>query len=112
MTGIFLKNNPPDTCHTGKIVVYPYEEMSARRSPGGTGGRQHEQKEEEAVMMNDKPEELLDEALDFDDLDSVSGGAGSNNYVEADGTVSGVGESGIILVNVGGQTVNAYLSGN
>lgn len=62
-------------------------------------------------MMNDKPEELLDEALDFDDLDSVSGGAGSNNYVEADGTVSGVGESGIILVNVGGQTVNAYLSG-
>ena len=32
------EKNLPDTCYAGKIVVYPYEDMSPPHSPGGTGG--------------------------------------------------------------------------
>ena len=59
--------------------------------------------------MNDRNEELLKNELDLDALECVSGGAGSDGG--SDGTVTACLGNGVYSVNVGGQTVNAHMSG-
>ena len=59
--------------------------------------------------MNDKPENLLKNELDLDELADVSGGAGSDGG--SDGTVTAALGNGVYSVNIGGQTVNAHMSG-
>ena len=59
--------------------------------------------------MNDKPENPLMNELDLDALECVSGGAGSDGG--SDGTVTACLGNGVYSVNVGGQTVNAHMSG-
>ena len=59
--------------------------------------------------MNDRNEELLKNELDLDALECVTGGAGSNGG--SDGTVTASLGNGVYSVNVGGQTVNAHMSG-
>ena len=62
--------------------------------------------------MNDRPENLLKNELDLDALECVTGGAGSNGEgVFGDGTVTASLGNGVYSVNVGGQTVNAHMSG-
>ena len=62
--------------------------------------------------MNDRNEELLKNELDLDALECVTGGAGSNGGgVCGDGTVTEALGNGVYRVNVGGQTVNAHMSG-
>ena len=62
--------------------------------------------------MNDRNEELLKNELDLDALECVSGGAGSDSEgVCRDGTVTAVLGNGMYSVNIGGQTVNAHMSG-
>ena len=62
--------------------------------------------------MNDRPENQLKNELDLDALECVSGGAGSNGGgVCGDGTVTEALGNGVYRVNVGGQTVNAHMSG-
>ncbi len=63
-------------------------------------------------MLKNKPEELLDEALDLDELDSAAGGAGANKDATiADGTVVAALGNGMFRVDIGGQTVEAQISG-
>ena len=63
-------------------------------------------------MLKDKPEELLDEALDVDELDSAAGGAGSNSEVTAvEGTVIAALPNAMFSVDVGGQTITVHVSG-
>ena len=63
-------------------------------------------------MMNDKSDELFAQALDLDDLENVSGGAGSGSgTAEADGRVTGNQGNGVYTVDIGGRTVRAQLSG-
>ena len=59
--------------------------------------------------MNDRPENQLKNELDLDALECVTGGAGSDGG--SDGTVTGSLGNGVYSVNVGGQTVNAHMSG-
>ena len=59
--------------------------------------------------MNDKPEDLLKNELDPDELANATGGAGPNDG--SDGTVTAFLGNGMYSVNVGGQTVNAHMSG-
>ena len=59
--------------------------------------------------MNDRNEELLKNELDLDALECVTGGAGSDGG--SDGTVTACLGNGVYSVNVGGQTVNAHMSG-
>ena len=59
--------------------------------------------------MNDRPENQLKNELDLDALECVSGGAGSDGG--SDGTVTACLGNGVYSVNVGGQTVNAHMSG-
>ena len=62
--------------------------------------------------MNDKPENLLKNELDLDALECVTGGAGSDGGgVCGDGTVTEFLGNGVYRVNVGGQMVNAHMSG-
>ena len=62
--------------------------------------------------MNDRPENQLKNELDLDALECVSGGAGSNGGgVCGDGTVTACLGNSVYSVNVGGQTVNAHMSG-
>ena len=59
--------------------------------------------------MNDRNEELLKNELDLAALECVSGGAGSDGG--SDGTVTAFLGNGVYSVDVGGQTVNAHMSG-
>ena len=59
--------------------------------------------------MNDRSEKPLMNELDLDALECVSGGAGSDGG--SDGTVTACLGNGVYSVNVGGQTVNAHMSG-
>ena len=59
--------------------------------------------------MNDRPENQLKNELDLDALECVTGGAGSDGG--SDGTVTASLGNGVYSVNVGGQTVNAHMSG-
>ena len=59
--------------------------------------------------MNDRPENQLKNELDLDALECVTGGAGSDGG--SDGTVTACLGNGVYSVNVGGQTVNAHMSG-
>ena len=62
--------------------------------------------------MNDRPENQLKNELDLDALANVTGGTGSNGEgVFGDGTVTAFVGNGVYSVNVGGQTVNAHMSG-
>ena len=62
--------------------------------------------------MNDRPENLLKVELDLDTLECVTGGAGSSGGgICGDGTVTAALGNGVYSVNVGGQTVNAHMSG-
>ena len=62
--------------------------------------------------MNDRPEKPLMNELDLDALECVSGGAGSDGGgVCGDGRVTACLGNGVYSVNVGGQTVNAHMSG-
>ena len=60
-------------------------------------------------MLEDKGHEMQELGLDI--LAQVSGGAGSNSAVEAEGTVIAALPNAMFQVNVGGQTVTACLSG-
>ena len=59
--------------------------------------------------MNDRPKNLQMEELDLDALECVTGGTESNGG--SDGTVTASLGNGVYSVNVGGQTVNAHMSG-
>lgn len=60
--------------------------------------------------MNEKPEELMDEALDLDEIDSATGG-GSGGGATSDGTVVAALPNAMFNVDIGGQTVTAHVSG-
>ena len=62
-------------------------------------------------MLNESPEELMDEALDLDELDSATGGAGKGGGSTSDGTVTAALPNAMFSVDIGGQTVTAHLSG-
>ena len=64
-------------------------------------------------MLKDLPEELLENTLDDDALDSVAGGAGGKKEtVEAEGTVVAVLPNAMFQVDIGGgQIVTANISG-
>ena len=49
--------------------------------------------------------------LNLDDMENVSGGAGANGEVTADGTVVTHSDPAIYQVDVGGQMITASLSG-
>ena len=62
--------------------------------------------------MNDKPENLLKKELNLDEMECVTGGIGpGGGGVSGDGTVTEFLGNGVYSVNVGGQTVNAHMSG-
>ena len=62
--------------------------------------------------MNDRPENQLKNELDLDALECVTGGAGSDGGgVCGDGTVTECLGNSVYRVNVGGQMVNAHMSG-
>ena len=72
--------------------------------------RQHKKKED--TVMNDRNEELLKNELDLDALECVTGGAGSDGGdICGEGIVTGFLGNGVYSVDVGGQTVNAHMSG-
>lgn len=59
-----------------------------------------------------KEQEILNQEMSFDEMDTVAGGAGSNNEnTEVDGTVVAALGNGMFSVDVGGQTVTAHISG-
>ena len=59
-----------------------------------------------------KEQEILSREMSFDEMDTVAGGAGSNDdNTEADGTVAAALGNGMYSVDVGGQTVTAHISG-
>lgn len=63
-------------------------------------------------MLEDRNEELLEEALDIDTLESVAGGAGANpNLAASDGTVVELLYNDRYRVDIDGQTVTARRSG-
>ena len=62
--------------------------------------------------MNDKNEELLDNKLDLDALESAAGGAGSDGEgVCGDGIVTEALGNSMYSVDIGGKTVKAHISG-
>lgn len=63
-------------------------------------------------MLMDRPEGQPDEALNIDELDSATGGDGSNSErTVSDGTVVAALPNAMFSVDVGGQTITAHLSG-
>ena len=61
-------------------------------------------------MLEDKPENLPE--LDLDAMESVTGGAGSNDGITvSDGTVAACLPNAMFSVDIGGQTVTAHISG-
>ena len=63
-------------------------------------------------MLKDKNEELQNAELDLDALECVTGGAGSDGGdICGEGIVTGFLGNGVYSVDVGGQTVNAHMSG-
>ena len=64
---------------------------------------------ENEEMMKDIPENLPEETLDDDALDSVAGGA-NNNRVETEGTVVSTLPNARFQVDIGGQTITANIS--
>ena len=60
-------------------------------------------------MLKDNTGNLLKNELNLDELADVTGGAGSGGG--SDGTVTASLGNGVYSVNVGGQTVNAHMSG-
>ena len=63
-------------------------------------------------MLKDNDGNLLKNELNLDELADVTGGAGSGGGgVCGDGTVTAFVGNGVYSVNVGGQTVNAHMSG-
>ena len=59
-----------------------------------------------------KEQEILNQEMSFDEMDTVAGGAGSNDEnIGVDGTVVAALGNCMYSVDVGGQTVNAHLSG-
>ncbi len=62
-------------------------------------------------MLNEKPEELMDEALDLEELDSATGGAGKGGGAVSDGTVTAALPNAMFNVDIGGQTITAHVSG-
>ena len=63
-------------------------------------------------MEENKTQALNQAELDLDALECATGGAGSDGGgVCGDGTVTASLGNGVYSVNVGGQTVNAHMSG-
>lgn len=62
-------------------------------------------------MLKDKPENLAEDDLELDALESVTG-AGSNREVTvSDGTVVAALPNAMFSVDIGGQTITAHVSG-
>ena len=62
--------------------------------------------------MNDGAENLLKKELNLDEMECVTGGIGpGGGNGGSDGTVTAFLGNGVYSVNVGGQTVNAHMSG-
>ena len=64
-------------------------------------------------MLKDNADNLLMNELNLDDMAAVTGGVGSGGESDggSDGTVTAFLGNGVYSVNVGGQTVNAHMSG-
>jgi translation initiation factor IF-1 len=61
-------------------------------------------------MLKDNPENLPE--LELDEMESVTGGAGSNDGITvSDGTVVACLPNAMFSVDIGGQTVTAHISG-
>ena len=59
-----------------------------------------------------KEQEIMNQEMSFDEMDTVAGGAGSNNEnTEVDGTVVAALPNAMFSTDIGGQTVTAPISG-
>ena len=59
-----------------------------------------------------KEQEIMNLEMSFDEMDTVAGGIGSNDEITvSDGTVVAALPNAMFSVDIGGQTVTAYLSG-
>lgn len=59
-----------------------------------------------------KEQEIMNLEMSFDEMDTVAGGAGSNDEITvSDGTVVEALPNAMFRVDIGGQTVTAHISG-
>ena len=59
-----------------------------------------------------REQEIMNLEMSFDEMDTVAGGAGSNDEITvSDGTVVEALPNAMFRVDIGGQTVTAHISG-